>query len=350
MKKELKILYVATIYDYGDKNRGYSFEHENFFKTLSQIFKNILYFDYMDKYHKYGRDTMNEMLVKIVKKEKPDFLFCVLSNEEIDKDSIKYISENTDTITFNWFCDDGWRFDGFSKYWAPCFNYISTTSAEAFKCYKEIGYDNAIMTQWACNHFYYKKLDLKKIYDVTFIGMPHGNRREWINGLISSGIDLKYWGYAWKQIPDNFFFKSFWYFPKRIKFLRKYHEQTINKIKNSTRISQDDMIKVFNQSKINLNLNFSSNKKTIEIKGRNFEIPGCGGFILTNNAPHLEEYYKIGKEIVCFKDIYDLKDKINYFLKHDSEREKIALAGYERTLREHTYEKRFNDILKFIFK
>ena len=180
--------------------------------------------------------------------------------------------------------------------------------------------------------------------------MPHGIRREWVNELISSGVNLKYWGYFWKPIPTNFFFKSFWYFPKRIKFLKKFYEQTINNIKNSTRISQDDMIKVFNQSKINLNLNFSSNKKIVEIKGRNFEIPGCGGFILTNNTPHLEEYYDIGKEIVCFEDMEDLKEKINYFLNHDSEREKIALAGYERTLKEHTYEKRFNDILKYIFK
>ena len=41
-------------------------------------------------------------------------------------------------------------------------------------------------------------------------------------------------------------------------------------------------------------------------------------------------------------------DKIKYYLEHNEEREAIARAGYERTLREHTYEKRFNEIFKTI--
>ena len=350
MNKELKILYVASMYDYGDKNRGHSFEHDNFYKTLIHMFDNISYFDYMDNYHQFGKERMNEMLLDVVNKEKPDFMFCVLSNEELDKDIIKYISEKTDTVTFNWFCDDDWRFDIYSRYWAPCFNYVSTTSKEAYYKYKKIGYDNAFMTQWACNHFYYQKLNLIEKYEVTFIGLPHGNRREWVNNIISSGINLRYWGYRWKEIPTNIFFKGFWFFPKRIKFLKKLYEKTISNIKNSTRISQEDMIKVFNQSKINLNLSMSSDKKTVELKGRNFEIPGCGSFLLTGYAPHLEEYYEIGKEVVCFDSLEDLKEKINYYLKNEEEREKIALAGYLRTINEHTYERRFSEILKQIFK
>ena len=347
-KKNLKVLYVATKYDYGDKNRGYSFEHENFYKTLINMFKDVSYFDFMENYQKFGKDMMNQLLLDAILKEKSDLMFCCLSNDELDKDVIKYISEKTDTTTFNWFCDDDWRFEDYSQFWAPCFNYVSTTSKKAYEEYKKTGHNNVIFTQWACNHFYYKKLNLDKIYDVTFIGLPHGNRREWITNIINSGIKLKYWGYRWKEIPTNIFFKGFWFFPKRIPYLKKLYQKTINHIKNSTRISQKDMIKVYNQTKINLNLSLSSNKKTIEIKGRNFEIPGCGSFLLTNYAPHLEEYYKIGKELVCFEDLEDLKEKINYYLKNEEEREKIALAGYLRTLNDHTYERRFTEIFNQI--
>lgn len=349
-KENLKILFVAAEYDYGDKTRGYSFEYENFYKTLINMSKDVLYFDFMENYHKFGKDKMNQILLDTVLKEKPDLMFCVLSNDELDKDIIKYISYKTDTVTFNWFCDDDWRFEGYSQFWAPCFNYVSTTSEEAFEKYNKAGHDNVILTQWACNHFYYQKLGLIKKYDVTFIGLPHGNRREWINNIISSGINLKYWGYRWRDIPTNIFFKGFWFLPKRIKFLKKLYEKTISNIKNSTRISQEDMIKVFNQSKINLNLNLSSDKKTIELKGRNFEIPGCGSFLLTGYAPHLEDYYEIGKEVVCFDNLEDLKVKINYYLKNEEEREKIASAGYLRTIKDHTYEKRFNKIFNQIFK
>ena len=37
-----------------------------------------------------------------------------------------------------------------------------------------------------------------------------------------------------------------------------------------------------------------------QIKGRNFEIPGCGGFLLTDYVPGLERYFQIGEEIVCY--------------------------------------------------
>lgn len=347
-QKDLKLLYVAMKYDYGDKNRGFSFEHENFYITLSHMFKDIIYFDFMENYQKFGKDKMNQLLLDITLKEKPDLMFCCLYRDELDKDVIKYISERTNTISLNWFCDDDWRFEDYSQFWAPCFSYITTTYKKAYEKYKKIGYKNAILTQWACNHFNCKKLNLEKIYDVTFIGMSHGNRRDIINNIINSGINLKYWGYGWKEIPDNFFFKSFWFFPKRIPYLKKLYQKTINHIKNSTRISQKDMIKVYNQTKINLNLNLSSNKKTVQLKGRNFEVPGCGGFLLTDYAPHLEDYYEIGKEVVCFDNLEDLKEKINYYLKNEEEREKIALAGYIRTLNDHTYERRFTEIFNHI--
>jgi spore maturation protein CgeB len=81
-----------------------------------------------------------------------------------------------------------------------------------------------------------------------------------------------------------------------------------------------------------------------QIKGRNFEIPGCGGFLLTGSADNLEEYYQDGREVVIFHDDDELIDKIHYYLAHDEERSAIAQAGYERTLREHTYVHRFREI------
>ncbi len=53
-----------------------------------------------------------------------------------------------------------------------------------------------------------------------------------------------------------------------------------------------------------------------------------------------------GKEIVTFSDTRDLIEKIRYYLAHDDERAAIAQAGYEHTLREHTYQKRFQEIFR----
>ncbi|PYS06787.1 MAG: hypothetical protein DMG12_02645 [Acidobacteria bacterium] len=85
-----------------------------------------------------------------------------------------------------------------------------------------------------------------------------------------------------------------------------------------------------------------------QIKGRNFEVPGCGGFTLTGQAEDLESYYEEGREIVCFGTIPELIEKIRYYLSHESERRAIAEAGYQRTLHQHTYVHRFTDIFRHL--
>lgn len=348
----MKILYVAMKYDYGDPQRGFSFEHYNFYDSLVEMNNgenNVVYFPFDEMLRKIGRDKMNKRLLETAYEEKPDFCFFFLFKDEIEKEVIKKISQRF--ITFNWFADDHWRFDNFSKYYAPYFTWVATTDSQSVEKYYRIGYRNVIKTQWACNHFLYKPLNLAKVYDVSFVGQPHGNRKKIIEKIKKANINVNCWGNGWE----------------------------------SGRISQEEMIRVFSQSKINLNLTNSSptldlkiilkiflkrkynnsiqlckpgewidNFKSIlgrrreQIKARNFEIPGCGGFLLTSNADNLRDYYEDGKEIVIYNDINDLISKIKYYLKHEDERDEIALAGYKRTLKDHTYEKRFNEIFEII--
>jgi spore maturation protein CgeB len=65
------------------------------------------------------------------------------------------------------------------------------------------------------------------------------------------------------------------------------------------------------------------------------------GFYMVEHMQELEEFFDIGREIVCYTDKQDLADKIKYYLVHDEERERIRRAGYERCLRDHTWHKRF---------
>jgi len=346
----MKILYIGMKYEYGKKGLGHSFEHYNFYDSLVRMNNSsneVLYFPFDEIIFEKGRDKMNKELLEVVQKEKPDLCFFFLFGDEIKKQTIKKITQESGSITFNWFADDHFRFYNFSKYYAPCFNWISTTDSEAVEKYNKIGYKNVIKTQWACNQFLYKPFDLSKTYDVSFVGQPHSDRRKIVDQIRKAGINMKCWGNGWQ----------------------------------SGRVSQDEMLKIFSQSKINLNLTKSSGsinlralasiflkkelnnslkfinpkywfgnfqsilaKKREQIKGRNFEIPGCGGFLLTSDADNLGDYYEDGKEIVIYKDINDMIDKIKYYLEHNKEREAIAKAGYERTLQEHTYEKRFNNI------
>lgn len=350
----MKILYVAYKYDYGDFRGDYSAVHYNLYDALIKMNNSsnkVVYFSIDETKRKLGREEMNRELWRNFLKEKPDLVFFKNEGHDIKRETIKKISREGRIVTINWCCDDQWKFYKYSQHWAPLYRWVATTDHQAIKKYQRIGCKNVILLQGACNHFLFKPLNLPKIYDVSFIGHPHGNRKKIINFLKKAGIDVKCWGNGWPQ----------------------------------GKVSQEEMLKIFSQSKINLNFTKASgifwkelasiflhrkydrsieinNPKYLidsiktmqaslykkQIKGRNFEVPGCGGFLLSEYVGHLEDYYEIDKEIVCFKNIKELIKKIKYYLAHEEEREAIAKAGYERTIKDHTWEKRFNEIFKII--
>ena len=73
-----------------------------------------------------------------------------------------------------------------------------------------------------------------------------------------------------------------------------------------------------------------------------------GGFYMVEYMEELEEFFKIGAEVVCYTSPEDLADKIKYYLHHEAEREAIRKAGYERCLRDHTWQQRFNKVFEQI--
>lgn len=115
---------------------------------------------------------------------------------------------------------------------------------------------------------------------------------------------------------------------------------------NGERVSQSDLIKICNQSKIVFNISFSSKGNTIQIKGRDFEVPGCGSLLLTKNSEEISRYFIPNKEVVVYKDVKDAVNKIKYYLKNEAEKERIVKNGYESVLKNHTYKKRFLEILE----
>ena len=86
------------------------------------------------------------------------------------------------------------------------------------------------------------------------------------------------------------------------------------------------------------------------LSDRVFETTGRGGFLLMPYIKGIEDLFGVGKEIITFKfgDFKDLKKKIDYYLEHDEEREKIRIAGFERTKKDHTYKNRWIKILETI--
>ena len=99
----------------------------------------------------------------------------------------------------------------------------------------------------------------------------------------------------------------------------------------------------FHNAKINLNISLKVIQSGIPL--RVFDVLGCGGFLITNYQQEIAEYFEDGRELVIYEDIPDLIAKVNYYLKHDDERRRIALNGYEKVRSEAAFERRMRGIL-----
>jgi spore maturation protein CgeB len=78
---------------------------------------------------------------------------------------------------------------------------------------------------------------------------------------------------------------------------------------------------------------------------RAFEIAGCGGFQLVSGVPVLAEHFEPGEELATFATIDELIEKARYYLSHPDEAARIARNGQLRAHRDHTYEKRLEQII-----
>jgi len=327
----MRILYVAMAHEYGRPELGPSFEEMNFRSALEGMGHDLHPFDFRARFDAVGREAMSRELVAAAADVEPDLAFFFLFENEIPPATIRAVGDAGRCPTMNWFADDHWRFDRFTSRYAPAFDWSITTDADALPKYRAAGVENVLLSQWGVNRYAYRKTADLLEHEVTFIGLPHGDRRATIDRLREAGHTVDCWGNGW---PNG-------------------------------RADHDQMVHIFGASAINLNLsNSSTPPRTLrfrlgalargrlddarqakprpsQIKGRVFEVPGCGGFLLTESVPHLEDYFTPGHEIAVFDGTEDLVEQVGYWLSHPDERTAIAGAGYRRALAEHTYDHRF---------
>jgi spore maturation protein CgeB len=108
------------------------------------------------------------------------------------------------------------------------------------------------------------------------------------------------------------------------------------------------MPKVFNNSKINLNISLRNIRSGIPL--RVWDVLGSGGFLLSNRQIEIRDYFIEGKEIECYSTIEEAVTKTLYYLEHDEERIKIAQNGLEKVEKEHSYDRRIEEILDIVKK
>jgi len=107
-----------------------------------------------------------------------------------------------------------------------------------------------------------------------------------------------------------------------------------------------EMYNILYNSKISLN--HHGNIAPFANNLRLFESTGVGTLLLTDWKKNLNDIFKLNSEIIAYQDTNDCLNKIQYYLKHDNERLKIASAGQKRVLQDHSYDIRIPELLDVI--
>lgn len=276
---------------------------------------------------------LGETLLARVRDFKPDLVF-VLAQAPVAPPLLKALKSEVPLVAY-WFVED---FQVLT-YWqdlAPEVDVFFTLQKEPFFSeLKRRGVKNYACLPLAADLEAYPPLDLSPEDTrrfgsaVSFVGAGYYNRRQFFQGL--TDFDFKIWGSEWE--------------------LNSHLGRHIQN--QAARVSEEDSAKIFNATRINLNLHSSPFHAGINPQGdylnpRVFDLAACGAFQLVDWRAQLPEFFTPGQELATFASLAEAREKILYYLAHEDERRQLAAAGRERVLRHHTYARRLATALEMI--
>ncbi len=243
--------------------------------------------------------------------------------------------KQADILTAFWFVEDGELFQYWKNYSPNFDHYFVIQKGEFLDQLKAAGCSNPYYLPLAADPQCHLPLNLSAAEqeefgsDISHVGAGYHNRRQVFAGLLD--YNFKLWGNDWEN-------------PGPLASILQ---------RNGARLSTEDSMKVFNASKINLNLHSSTYHEGVNPYGdflnpRTFEIACCGAFQLVDERRYLMDCLKMGEEIISFKNVKELREKIDHYLHAPLERIQIAQAGRQRVLVEHTYQHRMLELLGVI--
>lgn len=307
----MKVVCVFGKYQYGVMERGLSTEYMSFIPALQELGHEVYHFESWATDKRKDLQGLNIGLVEFVLEVEPELLFLVPMEYEIWIETLQYISSATNAKLLCWSTDDSWKYREVSRFIAKGFHGMITTYPNVVERYNSDGYNNVFVSQWGAERLLEPVPSDKCKYDIVFVGSSHGNRKKMIEQIKDNGLQVECFGYGWPNGPVN----------------------------------DIEMIDVINSSRICLN--FANSRGENQIKARLFEVPGAGGFLLTEYTEGIEKFYHLDREIVAFNSVTELVKKANYYINKEDERDNIAMAGYMRTKSDHTYVERMRQVVKF---
>lgn len=282
--------------------------------------------------------VVSQAILAKVETFEPDLVLC-LAQAPLSQNALKRLSRDG-VLTAMWFVED-WQVFTYWRAFAPLYDVFAVIQKEPF--FQELtgaGVRDFLYLPMAAHPALHHPCVLSpveaRLYgsEVSFMGAGYPNRRLAFRRF--SGFEFKIWGTEWDGDA----------------ILEQFVQQ------KGARISPENCVRIYNATKINLNLHSSIHADQLVSGGdfvnpRTFEIAACGGFQLVDRRSLMPELFRLegsSMELAVFSSMEECMDMIPEWLGKDSERLQIAQRARARVLAEHTYVHRMQTLIDHIRK
>jgi hypothetical protein len=164
------------------------------------------------------------------------------------------------------------------------------------------------------------------VYEVTHIGgygAYHRERTELLETIIARGIPLMCWGYGIDAVPADSAVR------------RSYQGEAWGL----------EMYRIRRKSRIAISKHIDTAAGDHANIMAMYEATGAGALLVIDHKSDLSSIFEPGKEVISYRSADECTDMISYYLAHEAERQAIARAGQDRTLGQHTYFQRMQELV-----
>ncbi|MCB9555736.1 MAG: glycosyltransferase [Deltaproteobacteria bacterium] len=95
-----------------------------------------------------------------------------------------------------------------------------------------------------------------------------------------------------------------------------------------------------------VNINMTSLQMPSAVNQRVFDVPLCGGFVISDRQSDLLELFDEQREVVCFNHVGELDEMVSYYARRPAERQAISRRARQRILAAHTYRHRLREMIE----
>ena len=254
----------------------------------------------------------DKKIKKDIKRYRPDFVVLNSGGLVLEDQTFKYLkAQGVKTIGLELSDPDVYPYNG--AIYAHKFDLFYTNAKYSLENEYDHEKVNIGLMPFAASqkhHFYMSEIERK--YDVVVVGHARPDRQEIIDQLRPM-CRVGTYGDGWDESLG-----------------------TVNGLAHVKAINSGKMYLSFSKTVAGFN----------NVKVGLFEAMACKQVVITEYMEELEDYFKIGEEILCFKDVQELKNLIEYYLVHTDELEQIREKAYHRFISEHTYVERWTDVLQ----